>query len=599
MKPFLAILGGILLGLIAQGFFWTKSIFEDLLFLGFVVLTVFFTLRREARHRYARKGPPFYPRLFYLVVLFAPFTLMALFHLTWVLGVYYVPESPITRYVIPLPLLVEIPIYLFLLALVISMVWGTFYKIFGLEDVQHERETSHGSSRWASKKEIHSQSSGLIVAKHDGKFVRRMPKGNMLTFASTGSGKGVSSIIPNLLDYPGSIVVIDPKGENAAVTALRRVEMGQQVHILDPWRLLERLGCTWAPDYYAKFNVFDWLHPNNTDLLDDARRIASAIVMDSDHSGRDVHWSEEAREWIAALLFYIALDPNPAQRTPTLLRMYLSLEERRDDALGANQGDLDDLFLSMESTPSYGDYLQNAVSRMRGKNERERSAVLSEARRHTHFIDGRVSEVMNETTFSFLDLKKEPMTVYLILPAEFIAAYSRWLRLMVIMAIQGLTREKKRPKHPVLFLLDEFAALGRLETLEKDIALMRGYGGMFWPILQDLSQLQAIYPKLWSSFIANSGVIQVFGVNDQETAQYVSTLLGQKTIKTMTVSKAEHISRSFHSQGRLLMLPEEIIRMNPQKQIIWSPGARPMGLDRVEYFKESAFNEQFYENPYL
>ncbi|MBP8072174.1 MAG: type IV secretory system conjugative DNA transfer family protein, partial [Brevundimonas sp.] len=122
-----------------------------------------------------------------------------------------------------------------------------------------------------------------------------------------------------------------------------------------------------------------------------------------------------------------------------------------------------------------------------GKNEREASGVLSSAQRHTHFLDSaRVNQTMARSDFRFADLKEAKATVFLVLPPERLDAYSRWLRLMVAQAIHDLARSPARPAAPVLFLFDEFAALGRLEPVERAFGLMAGYGLQLWPILQDM-----------------------------------------------------------------------------------------------------------------
>jgi type IV secretion system protein VirD4 len=102
--------------------------------------------------------------------------------------------------------------------------------------------------------------------------------------------------------------------------------------------------------------------------------------------------------------------------------------------------------------------------------------------------------------------------VFLVLPPERLETYSRWLRLMVAQAIHDLARSPARPAAPVLFLLDEFAALGRLEPIE------RAFDLHLWPILQDMHQLWGAYGKSAGTFVSNAGLVQIFNVADVETA---------------------------------------------------------------------------------
>jgi type IV secretion system protein VirD4 len=87
--------------------------------------------------------------------------------------------------------------------------------------------------------------------------------------------------------------------------------------------------------------------------------------------------------------------------------------------------------------------------------------VLSSAQRHTHFLDSpRMAAVTARSDFAFADLKAQTATVFLVLPPDRLDADSRWLRLLVAQAITDMARSPLQPPSPVLFLLDEFAALG-------------------------------------------------------------------------------------------------------------------------------------------
>ena len=101
-----------------------------------------------------------------------------------------------------------------------------------------------------------------------------------------------------------------------------------------------------------------------------------------------------------------------------------------------------------------------------------------------------------------------------------------------------MARTPAKPPAPVLYLLDEFAALGHLAPVERAMGLMAGYGVQLWPILQDIHQLRATYGQRAGTFLSNAGVLQVFGVNDHDSARLVSDLLGQETVVFQTTSRA-------------------------------------------------------------
>jgi type IV secretion system protein VirD4 len=288
----------------------------------------------------------------------------------------------------------------------------------------------------------------------------------------------------------------------------------------------------------------------------------------------------------------------------------VALEERSEgtahlpqvrNILNYGAEDFKGLLKHMSGLASGQGKIAGAANRMLQKADKEFSSVVSTAQRHTHFLDsGRMAKTLTRSDFSLFDIKKKPMTVYLVLPADRISTHNRWLRLVVSMAMAAMARTPGRPKPPVLFLLDEFAALGKLDMVETAAGLMRGYGLKLWPILQDLPQLQAKYPKGWESFIGNAGAMQLFGVNDKQTAEYFSKKIGAETILLHSKSSSGHgASESEHAGGRALIMPDEIIRMDKNHLLALFQGRQPAMLDKLRYYSDPAFKGMFDPNPYL
>jgi type IV secretion system protein VirD4 len=156
-------------------------------------------------------------------------------------------------------------------------------------------------------------------------------------------------------------------------------------------------------------------------------------------------------------------------------------------------------------------------------------------------------------------------------------------------------------------MLDEFAALGHLGTIETAMGLMAGFGVQLWPIVQDLAQLRDLYPARWASFIANAGVVQVFGVNEPGTAEYLSKMLGPRTVTV----RGNAASRNFSPQGegrggsenfsriaRPLLMPDELRRLPAKQQVLFLQGTRPVLATRVLYYADPAFAGLFDANPF-
>jgi type IV secretion system protein VirD4 len=482
------------------------------------------------------------------------------------------------------PLVFFLPAMLVVAIVIVRMLTAPLLLHFG-GDGSH----SHGSARIATKGEIaplHMANAGLLIGR-DGKtkkLLRYDGVSHLLTMAPTRSGKGVGTIIPNLLTLDRSVICIDPKGENARITRRARDHFGP-VHILDPF------GVTGTPS--CAFNPLAALAPDSLDLAEEAVSLADALVFDEATGGSDVFWNEEARALIAGLILYIVSHEPFDRRTLSTLRAYLTLAP---DAFGA-------LLSAMQATTAANGLVARAANRHLSKADREAASVLSTAQRHTHFLDSpRMTAVLARSDVRFEDLKSRTATVFLVLPPDRLLTYARWLRLMVSQSLQDMARVSvgttAKPSSAVLFLLDEFAALGHLAPVERAMGLMAGYGVQLWPILQDIHQLRATYGQRAGTFLSNAGVLQIFGVNDHDSARFVSDLLGQTTVAFQTMGRAldsekSGISLGDHLTGRPLMTPDEVRNLPAPVELLFLAGQRPIVARKLAYYEDAEFKGMF------
>jgi type IV secretion system protein VirD4 len=178
-----------------------------------------------------------------------------------------------------------------------------------------ERPTSFGSAKWATFDYLTENrlfaNAGFLLGEFAGKdqksTLRYAGARHLLTVAPTRSGKGVSSIVPNLLLHEGSALVVDPKGENALITARRRgagdpnrkiAGMGQDVVLLDPWDIsASALGLK-----SGSFNPLDWIKLDDPDAAENAFLLADAIVVKQGGHGDNAFWDEEAKALLMGIV---------------------------------------------------------------------------------------------------------------------------------------------------------------------------------------------------------------------------------------------------------------------------------------------------------
>ncbi|MFW2545646.1 type IV secretory system conjugative DNA transfer family protein [Primorskyibacter sp. 2E107] len=452
---------------------------------------------------------------------------------------------------------------------------------------------SHGSARFANRKELKKlergkghEDRGLLIGRnpHTGRLLHYDGPAHLITLAPTRAGKGVGTVIPNLLAAERSVLVIDPKGENARIAGEARRRFGT-VHVLDPFEVSGHPS--------AAYNPLDRLTPDSLDLGEDAASLTEALVMDPPGQVTEAHWNEEAKAILGGLIMFCVCHEERDRRSLATVREYLTLPPEKLRALLELMQDCDEA----------GGLIARAANRFLGKADREAASVLSNAQRHTHFLDSpRIAKCLARSDFAFSDLRHRITSVFLVLPPNRMDAYSRWLRLLVSQALQDIARDAERPqgasegrserlKAPTLFLLDEFAALGRLEAVERAMGLMAGYGLQLWPILQDMSQLKDLYGERAGTFIANAGVQQVFGVNDFETAKWLSQMIGQETAGFQTDSFKPGDGPSFSNNltGRDLLTPDEIMQLPPDRQLLRVQGQATAVAQKLRYYTDPEF----------
>ena len=363
---------------------------------------------------------------------------------------------------------------------------------------------------WADPQQYHYKSGSLFLGKALGQDIGIKTERHALTIAGAGAGKGAAVIIPNLLKWPHNALVIDPKGEAAEATAQARADMGQAVHVVDPFssaRVDEK--------FRASYNPLDEIDVDALTVREDIEAIADGIVMRPDASA--AHWDDGAQSIISGLIAFVLSAREEGERNLIEVRKILANDDMFAEAMTL-----------MQHMGSCAGLCREAHGAAFAK---EGGYFVSNARKNTKWLDSRgMVDALATSTFSLADLKAGKASVFLVLPANYLGQHGRFLRLFVRCGIEAMARKVpsgELRKEQCLFLLDEFFSLGYIDEISKAAGLMRGYGLQLWPILQDLGQLITLYGREGSeTFFANSDVHQFFGNTDPLTLEQISTRLG-------------------------------------------------------------------------
>lgn len=388
---------------------------------------------------------------------------------------------------------------------------------------------------------------------------------HVLVTCGTRIGKGRSVIIPNLCTWPGSVVVLDPKGENAMVTARRRgngsaycTGMRQTVRILDPFGAVGTSRDSFS-DLKVGFNPMDAIRVDSPESVDEAGRIADALVVVE--NSREPFWEESGKALLRALILHVASwkEIAPAARNLITVRAMLmrgDAETRR--LLAMNLADdeapsgLALLFDNMKRNPAFGGVVANAGERyaaMLAREARLMGSIIQVAATNTDFLDSPAMQAcLSRSDFALSELKTNPKgtSLYLCLPQRYMESHYRWLRMMVTLITTEMERVKQRPAsgHPVLMVLDEFPALRRMRVLENAAAQIAGSGVKMMFVVQTFPQLKDLYQDNWETFVANCGVKLFFGNDDNFTREYVSRLAGECEVVRLTQTQGKSEGRT-------------------------------------------------------
>lgn len=384
---------------------------------------------------------------------------------------------------------------------------------------------------------------------------------HMITVAGSRGGKGTTAIIPNLLLWEGSCVVVDPKGTNAHVTAEARRKMGQKVHLIDPFGIVTQES--------DRFDPFANLRNDDVLVRERITSIADALVI-PDENTREKHWDDGARTIIAGLISHVVSGCSGMEKCLYSIRdMIKRLPEEQDR-----------MWAAMSLNEDGGGYAQDAAMRyIRGSETNKILGIMSNADKHTEWLSSEVMRrVTPNPTFSLSDLKNEPTTVYLIIPPRQLTKQNRLIRLFINLMLDAM-EDGGRSDVPVLMMIDEFLALDRMPEIPTAFATMASYNLVIWLFVQDLMGLQKKYKDEFNALIANSRAMQVFATTDDVTKEYVSKRLGNRPLGSLGGIAKSNDNVPIRASDDI----EKGLKAGEGRQYVIEAGSSAMLIEKVPY----------------
>jgi len=469
---------------------------------------------------------------------------------------------------------------------------GLSVLLAGAGSALSRRRPLHGAARWATAAE--QRAAGLRAC--EGIILGRAPGGGFLIadgaehvmlHAPTRTGKGVGIVIPNLLAWPHSVVVLDIKRENFTATAGYRAGHGQRILMFDPL----------APDgRTVRFNPLG--HIDRSDaaaVLDELQRMAVMLFPGHDHA--DPFWSEAARIGFIGVGAYVAASPPLAFTLGGIFRQLTAddprtrfpkvVEARRRSGAPlppACVSALNDFCTSSENT--FASIRQTITTRM------------------GLWLNPRVDAATAESDFDLRDLRQGRMSLYLGATPDNLLRVAPLYSLLFQQLVDLNSRALPGPDdRPVLVLLDEFARLGPAPVLAHAFSWVAGYGIRLLPVIQSPAQLRAIYGvDMAEDIFANCGIEVVFAPKELKTAQDLSERLGAYTYAALSRSRPRGLGAgrrmiTVSDQRRPLLLPQELMRLPASALLVLKAGLPAVRGRKIAYYREAVFHRRLRPPP--
>lgn len=452
--------------------------------------------------------------------------------------------------------------------------------------------TTYGSSKWAKRSEIKKAglltTDGVFLGRVSNNYLRHDGPEHVMAFAPTRSGKGVGLVIPTLLAWRHSAVIHDIKGENWDLTS--------------GWR--------------AKFSTvvrFDPTHPQTLrynpllevrkgqDEVRDVQNIADILVDPDGGLERRNHWDKTAHALLVGAILHVLY----AEEDKTLAGVAHLLSDPSCSFYRTLERMLSTNHLGTTDTPVVHPVIAQSARELMNKSENERSGVLSTALSFLSlYRDPTVARATSACDFRINDLvaASKPLSLYLVVPPSDISRTRPLVRLILNQIGRRLTETHDTSvegRRQVLFMLDEFPALGRLDFFETALGYMAGYGLRAFLIAQSLNQISKAYgPE--NAVLDNCHVRVAFASNDERTAKRISDALGTTTELRAMKNYAghrlapwlSHVMVSRQETARQLLTPGEVMQLPADDEIVMVAGAPPIRAKKLRYYQDRNFAER-------
>jgi len=411
--------------------------------------------------------------------------------------------------------------------------------------------------------------------------------------APPGAGKGVGFVIPNLLYYPESILNFDPKTENFTITAgYRSSVLGQPIYRFSPDDPAGRSHC---------WNPLNYINEDPNEVLADIRKITALLIPAPE--GENQSFYQGAQQALDGLILYLMESPDEE-------RTIFNAWQINNSPAGIDKWIMSTIDTRNKQKKPLSTQCANLLMAYANESEKKRDTTRSIINTYLAvFTDAKTRAATSKSDFNFNDLRKQKISIFVCIAPTNISRYSTMLNLFFSQALsvntEVLPENDASLKYQCLALLDEFVALGKIEIIRASAGYTRAYNMRYAIIFQNLAQVSSIYGQDGAKSLLETMHNSItYAVPDPQEAQSISQRLGNTTLRIRETSQTRQqgggsSTRSWVTQPRALMLPQEIQNMPYGEELVFKAGGRinPIKCRKIFWYKDKNFKDKANMHP--
>jgi len=454
----------------------------------------------------------------------------------------------------------------------------------------NKKQSLHGDARFATTKEIQKSglmgNKGILVGKYHNKYLMLGGQQFVLLAAPTRSGKGVAIVIPNLLNYSDSVVVLDLKLENFLLTSKFRAKNGQKVYLFSPF----------SEDLKShKWNPFDTVSHDENFRVGEILAIGRSFYPVTGDAKTDF-WNDNANNLFLGLALYLFETEDLPVTMGEVLRQSSGKGKPIQDHI---RSIIDE---RAQSDKPLSDTCLDALNRFLSSPDNTLGNIISTFTSPlTIFANPIVDAATSSSDFKLEDVRRQRMSIYFGVQPNRLGDAKNLINLfyslLIDVNLKTLPQQDSSLKYQCLVVNDEATAVGKVAKIADANSFIAGYNIRLLTIIQSIGQLEDVYKTQTRGLVTNHALQIVYPPREQRDANEYSEMLGYFTFKAKSKGQSRSMawgqggsnSENESDQRRALMLPQELKELSQDKEIIFMENTKPIMCEKAKYFNDSAF----------